>query len=59
MMYVLLYAQVKISRWTAWSWKEQSAVNEAALTGESIPVDKAQGDPGFGGNGQPVWLSTL
>ena len=26
------------------AWRETSAVNESALTGESIPVDKAAGD---------------
>ena len=34
-----------------------SAVNESALTGESIPADKAEGDLGLGGDGEPVGLS--
>ena len=34
-----------------------SAVNESALTGESVPADKAAGDLSLGGDGEPVGLS--
>ena len=36
-----------------------SAVNESALTGESIPVDKGAGDPVSAATPEPVWLSHL
>ena len=36
-----------------------SAVNESALTGESIPVDKAEGGQRLGGHHQPVGLPAL
>ena len=36
-----------------------SAVNESALTGESMPVDKAEGDTRLGGDGEPVGLSQV
>ena len=50
-------ARARAFRWTAWCWRAASAVNEAALTGESIPVDKARGRSGFGGDGQSVRIS--
>ncbi len=36
-----------------------SAVNESALTGESIPVDKERGRHGICGNPEPVRLHPL
>ena len=50
-------ARARASRWTAWCSRAASAVNEAALTGESIPVDKTRGRRGFRRDGQPVRLS--
>ena len=38
-------APVKIYPWMVLYVEGNSAVNEAALTGESIPADKAPGDP--------------
>ena len=34
----------------------QTSINQAVMTGESLPVDKGVGDDGFQRNGQPVWL---
>ena len=33
-------------RWTAWSPRAASSIDQAPVTGESIPVDKAAGRPG-------------
>ena len=34
----------RASQWTAWCSRASSAVNESALTGESVPADKTPGD---------------
>ena len=52
-------APARASRWTAWCWRATSAVNEAALTGESIPVDKAAGRQRLRRDRQPVRLPAL
>ena len=52
-------APVRASRSTAWCSRARSAVNEAALTGESIPADKAPGDVRLGRDGEPVGLSQV
>ena len=53
-MISLSYVLVKISRSYGVIIEGTSAVNESALTGESIPVDKAAGDLSFRRNRQPV-----
>ena len=42
-------ARASACRWTACSSPGSSSINQAPVTGESIPVDKAVGDPVFAG----------
>ena len=55
-MIILWYARVKIYPVDGIVLDGNSAVNESALTGESVPVDKADRGYSFRGDLEPVWI---